>query len=191
MTHPDLPIRIIPFRGEYYSIKKEKHFLVNNLIYPVPDPAFPFLGVHFTRMINGEREAGPNAVLSFSREGYSKSSFILKDSIEIFSWTGFLKVMRKYWKTGMGEFYRSYSKKAFTKALQKLIPEISEDDLIPGNSGVRAQACHKNGKLIDDFYFVEDENIIHVCNAPSPAATASLAIGDTVGQKIIDKLNFI
>ena len=131
---------------------------MDNLIYPVPDPAFPFLGIHFTRMIDGEREAGPNAVLAFAREGYSKFSFNAKDTLETFTWNGFLKVMSIYWKTGMGEFYRSYSKKAFTKALQKLIPEISKDDLVAGNSGVRAQACHRNGKLIDDFYFIEDEN---------------------------------
>ncbi len=188
MTHPDLPIRIIPFRGEYYSIKKEKSYLVNNLIYPVPDPAFPFLGVHFTRMIGGEREAGPNAVLAFAREGYSNFSFNAEDTWEIFTWYGFLKVMSKYWKTGMGEFYRSFSKKAFTKALQKLVPEISENDLVQGNSGVRAQACHRNGKLIDDFYFVEDENIIHVCNAPSPAATASLSIGNHIANKVLERI---
>jgi len=188
MTHPNLDLRIIPFRGEYYKIKEEKRYLVRNLIYPVPDPAFPFLGVHFTRMIDGEREAGPNAVFSFKREGYAKTSFDLKDTIESFTWPGFLKVASKYWKTGLGEFYRSYSKTAFVKALQRLLPEISANDLEPGGSGVRAQACDKKGGLLDDFAIVEGYKVTHVCNAPSPAATASLSIGDYIAEAVIKKL---
>ncbi len=188
-THPNLPLRIIPFRGEYYKIKNEKKYLVNNLIYTVPDPKFPFLGVHFTRMINGNREAGPNAVLAFKREGYYKTNFSLRDTFETFTWRGFHKVVKKNWKTGLGEFYRSFSKRAFTKALQRLIPEIQEDDLIEGSSGVRAQACDKQGGLLDDFYIVEDRKVIHVCNAPSPAATASLSIGDLISEKVMKQLN--
>ncbi len=187
MTHPDLDLRIIPFRGEYYKIREEKRELVRNLIYPVPDPAFPFLGVHFTRMIDGEREAGPNAVFSFKREGYTKFSFNLKDTLESFTWLGFLKVASKYWKTGLGEFYRSYSKAAFVKALQRLIPEITAGDLEPGGAGIRAQACDKTGGLLDDFSIVESERVTHVCNAPSPAATASLSIGHYIAEKVIEK----
>jgi len=187
-THPDLHLRIIPFRGEYYKLKKEKNNLVNALIYPVPDPEFPFLGVHFTKMINGERECGPNAVLSFKREGYTKTSFNLLDTFETFTWSGFHKLIKKYWRTGLGEFYRSYNKKAFVRALKKLIPEVTGDDLEPGGAGVRAQACLKDGKLIDDFYIVEDEKTIHVCNAPSPAATASLSIGDFISYKVLAKI---
>lgn len=183
MTKPDLDVRIIPFRGEYYKLKDSSKNLVNNLIYPVPDPAFPFLGVHFTRMINGDVECGPNAVFSFKREGYSKLSFNFRDTIESLSWKGFHKVALNYWQMGMGEFYRSFNKNAFVKALQKLIPEIKKSDLIKGGAGVRAQACDKNGKLIDDFYFVEQENTIHVCNAPSPAATSALSIGEYISEK--------
>ncbi|GJQ63400.1 MAG: hydroxyglutarate oxidase [Melioribacteraceae bacterium] len=185
LTHPDLPVKIVPFRGEYYKIKEEKRSLVKNLIYPVPDPAFPFLGVHFTRMIDGEVEAGPNAVLSFKREGYSKFSFNAGDAIETFAWKGFRKVMYKFWKTGMGEFYRSYSKGAFVKALQRLMPSITAEDLTPGGAGIRAQACDKEGGLIDDFYIVGDGRVFHVCNAPSPAATASLSIGEHIRDKIL------
>ncbi|KUG25140.1 l-2-hydroxyglutarate oxidase [hydrocarbon metagenome] len=183
MTKPDLDVRIIPFRGEYYKLKDSSKTLVNNLIYPVPDPAFPFLGVHFTRMINGDVECGPNAVFSFKREGYSKLSFNFRDTIDSLSWRGFHKVALNYWKMGLGEFYRSFNKNAFVRALQKLIPEIKESDLIKGGAGVRAQACDKNGKLIDDFYFVEQENLIHVCNAPSPAATSALSIGEYISDK--------
>ncbi|MHB8906666.1 MAG: L-2-hydroxyglutarate oxidase [Melioribacteraceae bacterium] len=189
ITHADLPLRLIPFRGEYYKLKEEKKKIVNSLIYPVPDPTFPFLGVHFTRMIDGEVECGPNAVLSFKREGYTKTSFNLRDTIETFSWGGFHTMIRKHWKMGLGEFYRSYNKKAFVKALNKLIPEILEDDLIPGGAGVRAQACIKDGSLLDDFYIVEDKNVIHVCNAPSPAATASLSIGDFISEKVLKKFS--
>jgi (S)-2-hydroxyglutarate dehydrogenase len=180
MTKQQLNLRIIPFRGEYYKLKKEKENLVRNLIYPVPDPNFPFLGVHFTRMMKGGVEAGPNAVLAFKREGYHKSDIELRELLESLSWPGFQKVAMKYWQTGVGEMYRSFSKKAFTKALQNLLPEIQEEDLVEGGAGVRAQACDRKGGLIDDFLILEDEHVINVCNAPSPAATSSLSIGETV-----------
>jgi L-2-hydroxyglutarate oxidase len=187
LTNKHLPIRIIPFRGEYYKIIEARKILVKNLIYPVPDPAFPFLGVHFTRTINGEVEVGPNAVLAFKREGYRKTSFNLRDTLETLSWKGFHKVISKYWRVGISEFYRSYNKKAFVKALQKLIPEIQESDLEKGGAGVRAQACDLRGGLLDDFYIYESRNMVHVCNAPSPAATASLSIGDHVAELILSK----
>ena len=180
LTVTPLNLRIIPFRGEYYKLRPEKEYLVKNLIYPVPDPNFPFLGVHFTRMAKGGVEAGPNAVLAFRREGYSKSQINLKELGETLLWPGFQKVAAKYWRTGVGEMYRSFSKAAFTKALQKLIPEIQESDLIDGGAGVRAQACDRTGGLVDDFLILESEGVINVCNAPSPAATSSLAIGETV-----------
>jgi L-2-hydroxyglutarate oxidase len=180
LTSQNLNVKIIPFRGEYYKLKKEKEYLVKNLIYPVPDPNFPFLGVHFTRMMKGGVEAGPNAVLAFQREGYKKSDINLSEFAESLAWPGFQKVAMKYWKTGMGEMYRSFSKAAFTKALQKLLPEIQEDDLTDGGAGVRAQACDRDGGLVDDFLILEQTLVINVCNAPSPAATSSLAIGETV-----------
>ncbi len=181
-------LKIIPFRGEYYDLVPEKYHLVNNLIYPVPDPAFPFLGVHFTRMIHGGVEAGPNAVLAFKREGYRKSSVSLKDSFEIFTYPGFLKLGKKYLRMGLGEFYRSYSKTAFVKALQRIIPEITLNDVTPGGAGVRAQALEKNGALSDDFRIVEAKSMIHVLNAPSPAATASISIGQKIAE--LAKKNF-
>jgi L-2-hydroxyglutarate oxidase len=182
-------IRIIPFRGEYYKIRNEKHYLVKSLIYPVPNPEFPFLGVHFTRLIEGGVEAGPNAVLSFKKEGYTKTSFSFYDTFKTFSWGGFQKVMTKYMKIGLGEFYRSYSKGAFVKALQKLVPEITKDDLEKGGAGVRAQAIDKYGKLMDDFVIDIKDKIINVLNAPSPAATSSLAIGEKISEEIIKRLN--
>lgn len=182
MTVNPLDVRIIPFRGEYYKLRKEKETLVKNLIYPVPDPNFPFLGVHFTRMAKGGVEAGPNAVLAFRREGYKKSDINLSELTESLLWPGFQKVAKKYWRTGFGEMYRSFSKAAFTKALQKLIPDIREQDLVEGGAGVRAQACDRNGGLVDDFMILESSSAINVCNAPSPAATSSLAIGETVAN---------
>ena len=182
-------LQIIPFRGEYFSLKKEKEYLVKNLIYPVPDPQFPFLGVHFTRMINGGVEAGPNAVLAFKREGYSKKDFSLNDVSKMFLYSGFWRMASKYYRMGFGEFYRSLSKKAFVKALQKLVPEIQLDDIEPGGAGVRAQALEPNGKLVDDFRIVEASRMIHVLNAPSPAATASLSIGRTVADIILKKFD--
>ena len=180
LTGVPVNYRIIPFRGEYFKLKKEKEHLVKNLIYPVPDPNFPFLGVHFTRMIGGGIEAGPNAVLAYRREGYTKSDINLGELAGTLGWKGFRKVAGKYWKTGLGEFYRSYSKSAFTKALQELLPEIQKNDLEPGGSGVRAQACDREGGLIDDFLILESDKVINVGNAPSPAATSSLAIGEHV-----------
>jgi L-2-hydroxyglutarate oxidase len=180
-------VRIIPFRGEYYALKAEKAHLVKNLIYPVPDPNFPFLGVHFTRRISGEIEAGPNAVLAYRREGYRKSDFHAGELWESLSWKGFRKVAMKYWKTGLGELYRSYSKGAFTRALQELVPEVKESDLEPAGAGVRAQACDREGGLIDDFVIREDEGSIHVLNAPSPAATSGLSIGTTVAALVLKR----
>jgi L-2-hydroxyglutarate oxidase len=182
MTQKKLDVKIIPFRGEYFQLRKEREHLVRNLIYPVPDPNFPFLGVHFTRMANGGVEAGPNAVLAFSREGYKKTDVNLSEFGETLAWPGFQKVAMKYWKTGLGEMYRSFSKAAFTNALQKLIPEIRESDLVDGGAGVRAQACDRKGGLIDDFLITDGPNFINVCNAPSPAATSSLSIGETVAN---------
>lgn len=188
LTVNNLDVKIIPFRGEYYKLKKEKEYLVKNLIYPVPDPNFPFLGVHFTRMAKGGVEAGPNAVLAFQREGYKKSDINISELTESLMWPGFQKVAAKYWKTGLSEMYRSFSKAAFTKALQKLIPEIQESDLTEGGAGVRAQACSRDGGLVDDFLILEEKNVVNVCNAPSPAATSSLAIGETVANLALKKL---
>ena len=180
-------LQIIPFRGEYYKLKKEKEYLVKNLIYPVPDPRFPFLGVHFTRMMKGGVEAGPNAVLAFKREGYTKKDFSAADVSQMFFYSGFWKMASKYYKMGFGEFYRSFSKKAFVKALQKLVPEIQEEDIEVGGAGVRAQALEPNGKLVDDFRIVEANKMVHVLNAPSPAATASLSIGKTIADLVKKK----
>ncbi|WP_420387150.1 L-2-hydroxyglutarate oxidase [Roseivirga sp.] len=187
-TSNDVDLKIIPFRGEYFKLKPEKEYLVKHLIYPVPDPNFPFLGVHFTRMIDGGIEAGPNAVLAFRREGYKKSQIHLGELMESLFWPGFQKVAWKYWKTGFGEMYRSFSKAAFTKALQKLIPEIQENDLVDGGAGVRAQACDRTGGLLDDFAIYESDQAINVCNAPSPAATSSLSIGDTVSDLALKRI---
>ncbi len=180
MQIPELKVRIIPFRGEYYELKSDKRYMVKNLIYPVPDPSFPFLGVHFTRRLDGMIEAGPNAVFAFKREGYKKTDFSLSDVWNAISWKGFRLVAIKYWRTGLGEFYRSYSKSAFTRALQKLMPSLQKSDLIASGSGVRAQACELNGGLLDDFYIIQQGACIHVLNAPSPAATSSLAIGKKI-----------
>lgn len=187
-THPDLPLRITPFRGEYYVLRPEARRLVRHLIYPVPDPAFPFLGVHFTRMIDGGVECGPNAVFAFAREAYRKSDFSLRDTFETLMWPGFRKVAMRYWSVGMGEFRRSFSKRAFVQALQRLLPEIRGEDLEPGGAGIRAQACSRDGRLLDDFEFHEDRRVIHVCNAPSPAATASLAIGTAIANRVFARL---
>lgn len=188
-TSEEVDLKIIPFRGEYYKLVPEKEYLVKHLIYPVPDPNFPFLGVHFTRMIEGGIEAGPNAVLAFRREGYKKSQVHLGELLESLLWPGFQKVAWKYWKTGMGEMYRSFSKAAFTRALQKLIPEIESKDLVDGGAGVRAQACDRTGGLLDDFAIIEAKHAINVCNAPSPAATSSLSIGDTVSNLALKRLS--
>jgi (S)-2-hydroxyglutarate dehydrogenase len=186
-TSPNLDVKIIPFRGEYYKLKKEKEYLVKTLIYPVPDPNFPFLGVHFTTMPGGGVECGPNAVLAFRREGYKKLDVNFQELAETLAWPGFRKTAAKYWRTGVGEMYRSFSKSAFTKALQKLIPEIQESDLTEGGAGVRAQACDRTGGLLDDFLILEEQKAINVCNAPSPAATSSLSIGETVADLILKR----
>ena len=172
--------RIIPFRGEYYKIAPERQFLVKNLIYPVPDPTFPFLGVHFTRMAKGGVEAGPNAVLAYAREGYRHTHINVKDVWQTVSFKGFWAMTGKYWQTGFGELYRSLSKAAFVHALQILLPEIRESDLVPGGAGVRAQAVSATGALVDDFVIKQSRKAIHVLNAPSPGATASLAIGQQI-----------
>jgi L-2-hydroxyglutarate oxidase len=183
--------RIVPFRGEYYELKPERRSLVRNLIYPVPDPQFPFLGVHFTRMIAGGVHAGPNAVLSLKREGYHRTSFNLGDFIDTISYPGFWRLVRKHARSGLEEMYRSFSKKAFTRSLQKLIPEICEEDLVPAEPGVRAQALRSDGGLVDDFLIVNNKSGMHICNAPSPAATASLEIGRVVAEQADRRLGGI
>ncbi len=216
MNNVETDMKIIPFRGEYYTLKPQSSHLVKNLIYPVPDPRFPFLGVHFTRRISasggqarlhhitdgqarlhhitdgqarlhhitdgqaGEIEAGPNAVLAFAREGYTKSNINISELWEILTYPAFWKMVKPYWKTGAGEMIRSFSKKAFVNALKKLIPEITADDLIPGGSGVRAQALSTSGQLLDDFHIIQNGQTIHVLNAPSPAATASFTIAKEI-----------
>jgi (S)-2-hydroxyglutarate dehydrogenase len=176
--------RIVPFRGEYYELKPERRGLVHNLIYPVPDPNFPFLGVHFTRMIDGSVHAGPNAVLSFKREGYHRTSFDARDFMEVMTYAGFWRLASKHAKSGLAEMYRSFSKKAFLRSLQTLIPDVREEDLIPAAAGVRAQALKPDGSLVDDFLIVNGSSATHVCNAPSPAATASLEIGSVIAEQI-------
>lgn len=182
MCGVDPGLQIIPFRGEYFDIAKEKHDLVKNLIYPVPDPRFPFLGVHFTRRVTGGIEAGPNAVLAFKREGYRMSSISVGDVLTYLTYIGFWRMGMKYWKIAYGEFERSLSKKAFVDALRKLVPDIGEDDLTRGGAGVRAQALAPDGSMVDDFRLVEAKNMVHVLNAPSPAATASISIGETIAD---------
>ena len=179
-----LAIQNVPFRGEYYDLKPDKRHLVKGLIYPVPDPRFPFLGVHFTKRIYGKADAGPNAVLALAREGYKKTSFNFNEAVEIMRWPGFRKMARKYWRAGMGEFYRSFSKPAFVRALQKLIPEVTGNDLEVGGTGVRTQALELDGKLMDDFAFVFQEGQVHIVNVPSPAATASLEVAREIVTRI-------
>ncbi|TDM39632.1 L-2-hydroxyglutarate oxidase [Macrococcoides goetzii] len=176
-------IQIIPFRGEYFELKEDKHGLVKTLIYPVPDPNFPFLGVHFTNMIDGGVDCGPNAVLGFSKESYGKFDIKRNELIEILKFKGIYKLGLKYFKMGLGEYYRSFNKKAFVKNAQKLIPQVREEDFIPMEAGVRAQALNSKGELIDDFYFESTKRSTHVLNAPSPAATASLEIGKEIVNK--------
>ena len=181
-------MRIIPFRGEYYKIKPERQYLVKNLIYPVPDPKFPFLGVHFTRLIHGGIEAGPNAVLAFAREGYRKSQINLGELYDVFSYSGFWQLLQKHWQMSLDELYRSFSKQLFCQSLQKLVPEIQAADLTVGGAGVRAQAVFPNGDMVQDFHFLHRDGAFHVLNAPSPAATASLAIGEEVASYILKNL---
>jgi L-2-hydroxyglutarate oxidase len=184
LDHVDPQAQIIPFRGEYYELKPEKRYLVKTLIYPVPNPNFPFLGVHFTKMIDGTVHAGPNAVLSLKREGYQKMDFDFQDAAEILSYSGFWKLASKYSRDGIQEIIRSFSKAAFVHSLQQLIPEVKADDLVPTHSGVRAQALKPNGQLVDDFLIIKDRNSVHICNAPSPAATSSLEIGKAIVKEI-------
>jgi len=178
----DPGLQIIPFRGEYYKLKKEKEHLVKNLIYPVPDSRFPFLGVHFTRMIGGGVKVGPNALLAFKREGYSIKDFSFRDISQMLAYNGFWKMALKYYKTGFEEFHKSLSKNAFVKAIKKLVPEIESSDIEKSGAGVRAQAVDPSGNLIDDFRIVESKKMIHVLNAPSPAATASISIGRYISR---------
>jgi L-2-hydroxyglutarate oxidase len=183
-------LQILPFRGEYYEIKPEKEYLVKNLVYPVPDVRFPFLGVHFTRMVKGGVEAGPNAVLAFKREGYKKSDISIPDMAQFGFYIGFWRMALKYWQMSISETYRSFSKRAFVKALQRLIPELQMEDVLAAGSGVRAQALTPDGKLVDDFRIVEAEHQVHVLNAPSPAATASISIGESISQMAIKNFGF-
>jgi L-2-hydroxyglutarate oxidase len=179
-----LNAKIVPFRGEYYELVPGKRNLVKGLIYPVPNPEFPFLGVHFTKMIDGSVHAGPNAVLAFKREGYRKTDLNCADLLETLTYRGFWKLARRHYKEGIKEMYRSLSKKAFARSLQQIIPEIEESDLVPTHAGVRAQALSPDGNLVDDFLIVNGRNSIHLCNAPSPAATASIEIGNAVADKV-------
>ena len=176
----DEPVRIVPFRGEYHRLKPEKQGFVKGLVYPVPDPQFPFLGVHFTPTVHGRVEVGPNAVLAFARQGYRQSDVNLRDLYEIFSYGGFWAMARKHWKTSLPELRRSFDRRAFTRALQRLIPAIQSEDLVYSGAGVRAQAVSASGRLVDDFVIAESEGAIHVLNAPSPGATSSLGIADTI-----------
>ncbi|HEY3381961.1 MAG TPA: L-2-hydroxyglutarate oxidase [Vicinamibacterales bacterium] len=178
-------VKIVPFRGEYYELAPARQSLVRNLVYPVPDPRFPFLGVHFTRMIRGGVEAGPNAVLAFRREGYTRTSFSLGDTLDLLAYPGFWRMGAKYWRMGLGEFHRSFSKAAFVRALQALVPELRDEDVHPGGAGVRAQALDPKGGLLDDFRIAEARRMIHVLNAPSPAATASISIGQTIAEMAV------
>jgi L-2-hydroxyglutarate oxidase LhgO len=180
--------RIVPFRGEYYKLKSESQHLVRNLIYPVPDPKFPFLGVHFTRLIHGGIEAGPNAVLAFAREGYKHTDIRLRDLAGTFTYSGFWRFLLRYPLMCWDEFRRSFSKELFCRSLQRLVPELQINDLTQGGAGVRAQALSPSGELLQDFYFVRQRQALHVLNAPSPAATAALAIADSVVDQVSEAL---
>jgi L-2-hydroxyglutarate oxidase len=185
MAGLDVDVAIVPFRGEYWMLAPERAHLVKNLIYPVPVQAFPFLGVHFTRRIGAAHsvEAGPNAVLALKREGYSRSSFDVNDAWDIATWPGFWRMASKHWRAGLGEQWRSLSRAAFARACAALVPAITAEDLVPGGAGVRAQALSRTGALVDDFAIAEGERMVHVLNAPSPAATASLAIGEEIAAR--------
>ena len=180
-------VKIVPFRGEYYELKPEKRHLVKNIVYPLPDPSFPFLNVHLTRTVEGGVEAGPNAVLGLAREGYRKTDINIKDSFEALTYPGLWRLARTYWRTGIGELVRSFSRKVFTRSLKKLIPEVEEEDLAPIEAGVRAQALAKDGELVNDFLIVDGKRSVHVLNAPSPAATAAIPIGKTIAERITER----
>lgn len=185
MAGLDVGVAIVPFRGEYWTLRAGREGLVRGLVYPVPDPTFPFLGVHFTRRIDGSVEAGPNAVLALAREGYTRASFDARDAWAIARWPGFWRMAGRHWRAGLSEQWRSWSKAAFARACAALVPEVTADDLSPGGAGVRAQAIDRAGNLLDDFAIAEGERMVHVLNAPSPAATASLAIGEELAQKAL------
>lgn len=187
MTDTNIGMKIVPFRGEYYELVPEKRHLVKHLIYPVPNPNFPFLGVHFTRMINGEVHAGPNAVLAFKREGYNKMDISVKDLFEVLTYSGFWKMAMPNMKEGLKEYVRSFSKQAFLHSLQRLIPELTEKDIVPTHAGVRAQALMYDGSMVDDFAIFSGKNSLHVCNAPSPAATASIQIGNSIVERLAER----
>jgi L-2-hydroxyglutarate oxidase len=179
-TAPGFTVMIVPFRGEYYELVPERASLVRALIYPVPDPRFPFLGVHFTRRISGRVDAGPNAILALAREGYRHRDINLGDLADSIAFAGFWRMAFRHWRNGLGEWHRSLSKPAFVRALQRMLPEVRERDLTRGGSGVRAQALKPDGALVDDFQFVPSGKVLHVLNVPSPAATASLVVGKTI-----------
>ncbi len=185
MAGLELDVAIVPFRGEYWTLRPGREALVRSLIYPVPDPSFPFLGVHFTRRIDGSIEAGPNAVLALAREGYTRTSFRAGDAWDVACWPGFWRMAGRHWRAGLGEQWRSWSKAAFARACAGLVPEITADDLSPGGAGVRAQALDRQGLLVDDFAIAEADRMVHVLNAPSPAATASLAIGEEIAARAL------
>ncbi len=185
MAGLEVDVAIVPFRGEYWMLAPARAHLVKSLVYPVPDPSFPFLGVHFTRRIHGGVEAGPNAVLALAREGYHRASFDVRDAWAVAAWPGFWRMARKHWRAGMAEQARSLSRAAFARAGAALVPELTADDLAPGGAGVRAQAVRRDGALVDDFAFAEGERMVHVLNAPSPAATASLAIGEEIARRAL------
>jgi (S)-2-hydroxyglutarate dehydrogenase len=185
MAGVSIDVAIVPFRGEYWMLAPERVGLVRHLVYPVPDPAFPFLGVHFTRRIGGGVEAGPNAVLAWKREGYSRTSFDAVDAWNIATWPGFWRMASKHWRAGLAEQTRSLRRKAFARACAELVPEVRGEDLTPGGAGVRAQAVARSGALVDDFSIAEAERMVHVLNAPSPAATASLAIGEEIASRAL------
>lgn len=190
MAGAELAVRIVPFRGEYYELNSNAKGLVRNLIYPVPDTRFPFLGVHFTRTVDGSVECGPNAVFAFAREGYRMGAVNVRDLLESLTYVGFIRLAGRYWRTGIGEMWRSLSKQAFARGLQRLIPEIRAEDLIAAPAGVRAQAITRDGRLLYDFAFHETPRTIHVINSPSPAATASLAIGRQIVERLAERVEF-
>lgn len=184
LTTSSVPAQIVPFRGEYFELKPEAQYLCNGLIYPVPNPEFPFLGVHLTRMIDGGVECGPNAVLAFAREGYNKLDINVGDLWETLAYPGFRRMARTYWRAGLGEMWRSASKAAFVKALQKLVPEIRGEHMVPAPAGIRAQAIKPDGSMLDDFAFQESQRIVNVVNAPSPAATSAISIGNSIVNRL-------
>ena len=188
MTGHKAEAKILPFRGEFYELKPESQHLCRNLIYPVPDPSFPFLGVHFTRMIDGGIECGPNAVLAFAREGYRKTDINIADLAETLTYSRFLRMAANYWRVGAGEMWRSISKAAFVKALQRLMPDIRSEHIVPTRAGVRAQAISPAGDMVDDFVIQASDNVINVNNAPSPAATSALNIGNIIVDKLDEQL---